>query len=182
MTRPPPADVGTYAYYGLSKCCNRTLSIKRPCCCCGLEDEPGYRGWCTQCEKIEPLAGRPALAPARPEQWLDKPMCNGALLGFSAGWPEAVRYLDDWAACALDERCIAPHYGVPMHGRGSVSTRGNHRQDQAALSILSYQHGFGCQTKVHELGFQLHTDGTNDNQLCRTIVGRAVAEHDRVPA
>lgn len=81
-------------------------------------------------------------------------------------------------ACAKDKRCIAPTYGI---GRGSESTRGNHRQDQAALSMLAYMHGLSCSLAVHKVGVSLHHDGTNDSPLCRKVVGHAVAEHDRNP-
>lgn len=63
------------------------------------------------------------------------PMCNGAVVGFS-GKQNAVyeKLVVPWEECALVEECIAP--------RGS--SRANHRQDQAALSVLMKMSGRNC--------------------------------------
>lgn len=47
-------------------------------------------------------------------------------VGFDTSQPAASALLDAWLDCALHLQCIAP---VGSH-------RGNHRQDQAALSLL----------------------------------------------
>jgi hypothetical protein len=47
-------------------------------------------------------------------------------VGFDTSQPEALRLLHSWLACARHVECIAP----------AGSHRGNHRQDQAALSVL----------------------------------------------
>jgi len=56
---------------------------------------------------------------------------NGAVIGFDPRLPRVQDLIDRWAACALRQDCIAP----------SGSTRENHRQDQAALTVLAYQVG-----------------------------------------
>ena len=55
-----------------------------------------------------------------------------------------------WAACALNRSCIAPL------GPGGASHRGNHRQDQSALTILSHAAGMPCVDKELNAGFRLH--------------------------
>ena len=54
------------------------------------------------------------------------------------------RAMDLWEACALDKACVAP----------AGSNRGNHRQDQAALSLVLAMHGVFCNRKsfVHAHG------------------------------
>lgn len=47
-------------------------------------------------------------------------------MGFDTSQPAAQSLLDAWLDCALHLQCIAP----------AGSHRGNHRQDQAALSLL----------------------------------------------
>jgi hypothetical protein len=54
---------------------------------------------------------------------------NGALVGFAAGHPGIRQLVVTWEQCALDANCIAP----------PGSSRKNHRQDQAVLSVLMYQ-------------------------------------------
>jgi len=75
--------MGMYAYFGLAKCCNRSLTDKLPCCCCGNPKE--YR--CTQCDQAKHrLEGRPhPLVRTYPPPWKALQMCNGALMGFKAG-------------------------------------------------------------------------------------------------
>jgi len=56
--------------------------------------------------------------------------CNGALIGFRRG-PDTTAYADlflPWLACAGEKKCITPH----------GSSRSNHRQDQAALTLQVY--------------------------------------------
>jgi hypothetical protein len=50
----------------------------------------------------------------------------------ASGWDNgALAALRGWRECSLDVECIAP----------SGSHRGNHRQDQAALTVLAWLHG-----------------------------------------
>ena len=58
-------------------------------------------------------------------------LCNGAFVGFDTRSGEAMAALRGWRECSLDVECIAP----------SGSHRGNHRQDQAALTVLAWLHG-----------------------------------------
>ena len=44
------------------------------------------------------------------------------------------KVMRDWVACASDKACICP----------AGSNRGNHRQDQAALSLAMGMHGVTC--------------------------------------
>lgn len=99
IVRPSVLVLARYAYYGLQKCSNRTLSIRAPACCCGVNNE--YK--CTQCETLPVLVGRPALSMTRPQDWLDKPMCNGALVAFSDSNPKSVDLL-----CVRDHSARAP--------------------------------------------------------------------------
>lgn len=164
---------GMLAFFGIAKCCNPEQADTRPCCCCG---KPSYR-----CMDCTPLEGRPNLTVhAEPNDWLDKEMCNGALLGFVKNRPAYHRVLVPWFECALDHRCIAPIYGI---GGGSEATRGNHRQDQAGVSLLAHFAGLRCNSTERDAGFVLHRDKSNDNEACREhYVGHAdLPSHDRNP-
>ena len=44
------------------------------------------------------------------------------------------RIMEDWVSCALEKACVCPE----------KSNRGNHRQDQAALSLAMAMHGLTC--------------------------------------
>ena len=72
--------------------------------------------------------------------YASRPNADATLVGFAMGHPApAVRdrvYRDviaPWKACALDKGCIAPE----------GSSRRNHRQDQAVLSLLAHRAGYG---------------------------------------
>lgn len=60
---------------------------------------------------------------------LNKRNRNGAVVGFNPSRPGIREFVGKWKACALDPHCIAP----------VGSNRLNHRQDQAVLSVLTYQ-------------------------------------------
>ena len=60
--------------------------------------------------------------------------CNGAFSAWSAGGPKAVAALEKWRACALDQSCICPRN----------SNKGNHRQDQSALTLVLAMMGLSC--------------------------------------
>ena len=53
-------------------------------------------------------------------------LCNGAFIGLHTGSETALALLREWRACSLELECIAP----------GNSTRRDHRQDQAALTVL----------------------------------------------
>ena len=82
-------------------------------------------------------------------------MCNGALVAFEKASPAYSQVLEPWVRCAHDRECIAPVYGS---GRGSRSLRGNHRQDQAALSFIAYRAGWRCESGPATVGVALHVD------------------------
>jgi len=65
-----------------------------------------------------------------PAEDLDKPNRNAALVGLNADYPWARQLCLDWRNAALCRDCIAPQ----------GSSRENHRQDQALLSILFYRY------------------------------------------
>lgn len=65
-----------------------------------------------------------------PEEEMERPNRNGALVGFN-GLSKCGRDLcAEWKECALQPACIAP----------PGSSRQNHRQDQAVLSVLYYRY------------------------------------------
>ena len=57
--------------------------------------------------------------------------CHGAIVGFDLSHSPARKLLAAWLSCALHRECIAP---VGSH-------RGNHRQDQAELTVIMLNHG-----------------------------------------
>jgi hypothetical protein len=63
---------------------------------------------------------------------------NNSSSGSSSGGKVAsslgARIMEDWVTCALDKACVCPE----------KSNRGNHRQDQAALSLTMAMHGLTC--------------------------------------
>ena len=65
-----------------------------------------------------------------PQRYLELRNRTGAIVGFNAelGWPRQL--CQQWKECALSKSCIAPE----------GSSRENHRQDQAVLSVLYYRY------------------------------------------
>lgn len=59
--------------------------------------------------------------------------CNGAFSSWAKS-PMADRVLFRWKQCAMDQKCVCP----------PGSNRGNHRQDQAALTLLTTMEGLRC--------------------------------------
>jgi hypothetical protein len=146
---------GTFAHFGMRKCCaDPAISKRRPCCCCA-----------TTATKCDPCNEQSSLDHTNASFWLQKTMCNGALVGFQRDTPGYTSVLVPWVACALNRSCIAPL------GPGGPSHRGNHRQDQAALTMLSHLHGMPCVDKELGAGFKLHQDNRWTNQsYCDTIL------------
>ena len=116
---------------------------------------------------------------AEQEEWAAKRMCNGALVGFSKQGTAYTQVLKPWVQCALDPECITP--------RGS--SRMNHRQDQAGLSVLvDRAFGLGPNTKggacstgaVAQLGVALHKDESLSREECNKLVGREVPPHKHI--
>ena len=92
---------------------------------------------------------------------LDVQMCNGAIVGFDRTHSQVMtKIVSPWRECALLRECIAP----------LGSSRANHRQDQATLTVLIYQSGRGCEAEdfdVSSLGIVLHQDFASFN-FCTT--------------
>ncbi|KAL0097339.1 hypothetical protein J3Q64DRAFT_1056956 [Phycomyces blakesleeanus] len=75
--------------------------------------------------------------------------CNGAALGFDTSDPNIVNGLIlPWLACAKARECIAP----------PGSSRLNHRQDQAAITLLAHHQGHVCTKPASAFRLQLHRD------------------------
>lgn len=82
--------------------------------------------------------------------------CDGAIVGIdSANATIKQLVLDPWVDCAMHKECIAP----------VGSSRENHRQDQAALTVLMKKIGLPCRKdeakKHHILKHRDHTDEGN---------------------
>ena len=140
---------GTYAFLGLEKCCRTDGGSNwLPCCCCG--NATSHRRCEAECPQVQ---GRPPLVRTQPAVQVERTMCNGALIAMARDSPAYDAVLIPWFECALDERCIAPTY--PRHFRAN---RGNHRQDQAALSLLASIAGYRCSESPRDLDFFLHRE------------------------
>lgn len=91
-----------------------------------------------------------------PSRYLKKGNCDGAIVGIDASNSDAVtNILDPWVDCALHKDCIAPEQ----------SSRANHRQDQAALTVLMRVHDLPCrkdEAKQHHI--HKHIDNTPAGQ------------------
>jgi len=87
-------------------------------------------------------------------------MFNGAFIGFNTLNPGAKQLLNDWAKCAKNKSCIAP----------TGSSRENHRQDQAVLTILLWERGFGRMIQMRDSqvnGFVIfHREVDRDFKYC----------------
>ena len=84
-------------------------------------------------------------ASGRREEWGRlEANCHGALVGLDTSKPAARAFLAAWLDCALHLECIAP----------PGSHRGNHRQDQAAftLLVLLSKERFGVELGCADLG------------------------------
>jgi hypothetical protein len=81
---------------------------------------------------------------------LNKRNRNGAIVGFASFKPGMTEMANRWKQCALDKDCIAP----------PGSSRENHRQDQAVLTVLAYQfqlrYGFALENA--RLDISIHND------------------------
>jgi hypothetical protein len=79
---------------------------------------------------------------------LHKPNLNGAGVAVRYQNPKARDVVNQWEKCALIRECIAP--------RGS--SRKNHRQDQAVLSVIAHQSGITRYMPTKFYGFKIHQD------------------------
>ena len=76
----------------------------------------------------------------------DKPNLNAACVAFDPTNPKARQLAEEWARCAMDEYVIAP----------VGSSRENHRQDQALLTVLAYRNGMVEEPVERRRGYSLH--------------------------
>jgi hypothetical protein len=79
---------------------------------------------------------------------LDRPNLNGACIAANYRHPQVRELINQWKACALTKECIAP----------AGSSRQNHRQDQAVLSVLAQQYDLTRKIPTKFYGFKIHQD------------------------
>uniref|UniRef100_A0A7S2SWB4 Uncharacterized protein n=1 Tax=Rhizochromulina marina TaxID=1034831 RepID=A0A7S2SWB4_9STRA len=84
--------------------------------------------------------------------------CNGAFSTWihapeNDGRFYSSRVMERWHTCAMKKECICP----------AGSSRSNHRQDQAALTLVLAMEGYHCQGGwVHPHGLHLEGHGSDD--------------------
>jgi hypothetical protein len=84
-----------------------------------------------------------------PPDWRSlSPNLSGGTVAFDMRNPAGARLLNEWADLALIKECIAPE----------GSSRANHRQDQALLSVLAYRAGRPASAASRLLGFLIQQD------------------------
>jgi len=79
---------------------------------------------------------------------LDRPNLSGGVVGVDWNHPGARALVDRWKFCASHRECISPE---GSHG-------GNHRQDQALLSVLAHQAGLAGKGPMARYGFRVQQD------------------------
>ncbi len=82
------------------------------------------------------------------ESLLDEKQIAASVVAVKWDRPKVLKLIKKWKECALIKECIAPE----------GSSRDNHRQDQAVLTVLAYQYGFAQIIPQRFLGFKLHQD------------------------
>lgn len=84
------------------------------------------------------------------EYLLKQPNLNGACVSVNYNNINARNLIKKWSDCAKIKDCIAPE----------GSSRKNHRQDQAVLSVLVYKHipEIGKKMMFKKFGFKIHQD------------------------
>lgn len=85
--------------------------------------------------------------------------CNfsAGCVGVSRPFENRYNLIGRWRDCSLTKACIAP----------DGSHRGNHRQDQAVLTVLIHQLGLPETAPRQKLGFRTHQDINGPDQLRR---------------
>jgi hypothetical protein len=76
-----------------------------------------------------------------PNKSLGSNNCNGALVSILLSHVQAISVVRKWKELSLDQDCIAP----------IGSSRSNHRQDQAVLTVLCELNGFNKKGRYREL-------------------------------
>jgi hypothetical protein len=79
---------------------------------------------------------------------LSKQNRNGAIIGFDLSSEDIRNFVTEFSRLAQIKECIAPE----------GSSRTNHRQDQAMLSILYYKHFGDARTEDRYMGLSIHND------------------------
>lgn len=79
---------------------------------------------------------------------LHKYNLNGACVAVCYQNPKARDVVNQWRRCALIKECIAP----------KGSSRKNHRQDQAVLSVIAHQSNITKNMPTMIYGFKIHQD------------------------
>ncbi len=83
------------------------------------------------------------------ESWRKSaPNLNGACIAFDPASSKALNLARSWKDGALDKNCIAPQ----------GSSRSNHRQDQALLTVLAYMSDMVDAGDRRYLGYKIHQD------------------------
>ena len=116
-----------------------------------------------------------------PEDWdgLSKRNLNGACVAFDTRNQEVMAVISEWGRCALIKDCIAP----------PGSSRANHRQDQALLTVLAYRSGLITTTTKNRFGFRIHPAERRQrnmerlgietqNRLLKAQIDKAMARHE----
>jgi hypothetical protein len=112
-----------------------------------------------------------------------KQSCNGAVVGFVKDSPAHEHVMLPWARCALVKECIAP----------AGSSRSNHRQDQAALTVIVHKSGLGLQClcdgktscfAANEIGPRGFINGVGQwsDHMALTMVSPCADSEDHAPA
>jgi hypothetical protein len=85
-----------------------------------------------------------------PSDWegLTKRNLSAACVAFDTRDARVMAVIAEWGRLALIEECIAP----------PGSSRANHRQDQALLTVLAYRAGIMAAPAKQRLGFRIHAD------------------------
>jgi len=165
--------VGTWLHFGLRKCCNNVDSprgSRESCCCCGATASRPCMNCHDQSQMSNSSNTPKSLVDANMTAWRQVYMCNGAIIGFSRRGRAYADLLLPWVECANDERCIAP----------PGSSRSNHRQDQAALTMLAELRDFACRLRSIEVGFALHKDEIVNHSRCEALLGHPARRHKRI--
>jgi hypothetical protein len=71
---------------------------------------------------------------------------SGGVVGLNPKMEPVKKLVEKWAECARNKNCIAPE----------GSNRSNHRQDQAALSVLAWQTGLARHSPTAFYGIRIH--------------------------
>ncbi len=83
-----------------------------------------------------------------PGQFADRQPLTGAIVAFDPRNPGSRRLAEDWLAGAMDKDVIAPE----------GSSRANHRQDQALLTLLAYRSGIIDRPSHRSPAVRIHRD------------------------